>query len=599
MGAAGALGWLLLLLPCAAGARPCSPKHFGRDAMVCVCNATYCDTLDPVVLPAAGTYIKYESSKAGKRLERSQGSFQHSLRAPGLLLMLDVSVLYQRVKGFGGSLSDAAALNILGLSQPAQDNLLCSYFSEYGIEYNLVRLPMACSDFSVRPYSYDDVPYDYELKHFSLAEEDVKMKIPLLHRASAMSRRPLALYASPWTAPAWIKSNRDVRGTGTLRGRAGDKCHKTWANYFIKFLDEYAKHNVSFWAVTVQNEPRARNPTFPQFPTISFTAEQQRDFIVHDLGPALARSPHRTRLLILDDQRTHLPQWAETVLGNSTAAGYVAGVAVHWYLDGIVSATCSLGVTHKLFPDHFLLYTEACNGFLSRQFSVALGCWERGERYSHSILTVLNHFVTGWTDWNLALDLQGGPNWVKNYVDSPVIVDSSKDVFYKQPMFYHLGHFSKFIPEGSRRVGLRSIHQNPSCPLERVAFLRPDGAVVLVVLNRSGDGLGGGDTAHSPLSPSRSPGPAGMCHSGSATPALVSSRPFLQQTPSRRTCGGSSDTGQGWGQHGAVGGSPGASYSPRPFQHPSMMGEGGDLVQEGSPQHQGLRVLLTLGSPHG
>ncbi|KAK2540076.1 hypothetical protein Q9966_004651 [Columba livia] len=81
--------------------------------------------------------------------------------------------------------------------------------------------------------------------------------------------------------------------------------------------------------------------------------------------------------------------------------------------------------------------------------------------------------------------MQGGPNWVKNYVDSPVIVDSSKDVFYKQPMFYHLGHFSKFIPEGSRRVGLRSVRQNPSCQLEHVAFLRPDGAVVLVVLNRS------------------------------------------------------------------------------------------------------------------
>ncbi|NWX09409.1 GLCM Glucosylceramidase, partial [Caloenas nicobarica] len=186
--------------------------------------------------------------------------------------------------------------------------------------------------------------------------------IPLLHRASAMSRRPLSLYATPWTAPAWIKSNRDIRGTGALRGRAGDKYHKTWANYFIKFLDEYAKHNVTFWAVTVQNEPRARLPTFPQFPTISYTAEQQRDFIIHDLGPALARSPHRTQLLILDDQRVHLPQWAETVLGNSTAAGYVAGVGVHWYLDDIVSAACSLGATHKLFPDHFLLYTEACNG---------------------------------------------------------------------------------------------------------------------------------------------------------------------------------------------------------------------------------------------
>ncbi|KFP87571.1 Glucosylceramidase, partial [Acanthisitta chloris] len=156
------------------GARPCIPKDFGHGSVVCVCNATYCDTLDPVAVPAPGSYVKYESTKAGKRLERSEGRFQRSLRPPGLLLTVNVAELYQRVKGFGGS---PAAMNILRLSQPAQDNLLCSYFSERGIEYNLIRLPMACSDFSVRPYSYDDVPHDYELKHFRLVDEDVKMKV--------------------------------------------------------------------------------------------------------------------------------------------------------------------------------------------------------------------------------------------------------------------------------------------------------------------------------------------------------------------------------------------------------------------------------------
>ncbi|KAF1422291.1 Glucosylceramidase, partial [Spheniscus humboldti] len=132
-----------------------------------------------------------------------------------------------------------------------------------------------------------------------------------------------------------------------------------------RFLDEYAKHNVTFWAVTAQNEPLAALLTPPQFPTIAFTAAQQRDFVVHDLGPALARSPHHTRLIILDDQRIHLPHWAKVVLGNATAAHYVAGMGVHWYLDGIIPASCSLEATHKLFPDHFLLYTEACSGFIT------------------------------------------------------------------------------------------------------------------------------------------------------------------------------------------------------------------------------------------
>ncbi|XP_031413543.1 lysosomal acid glucosylceramidase-like, partial [Meleagris gallopavo] len=75
------LGWALLLLRAphgAAGGRPCSPKFFGRDAMVCVCSAAYCDAVEPVVLPSAGSFVKYESSKAGKRLQRSEGSFQRN-----------------------------------------------------------------------------------------------------------------------------------------------------------------------------------------------------------------------------------------------------------------------------------------------------------------------------------------------------------------------------------------------------------------------------------------------------------------------------------------------------------------------------------------
>ncbi|KAI6072929.1 Glucosylceramidase [Aix galericulata] len=550
---AGVLGWLLLLqvVPRAAGARPCSPKYFGRDSMVCVCNATYCDVLDPVVLPAPGIYVKYESSKAGKRLERSEGSFQRSLRAPDLVLTVDTTQRYQKVKGFGGSVTDSAAINILSLPEKAQDHLLRSYFSEEGLEYNLVRIPMASCDFSLHAYTYDDVPYDYELTHFSLRDEDTKLKIPILHRALAMAKRRLSLYASPWTSPAWMKTSESFIGKGTLKGQAGDKYHKTWANYFVRFLDEYAKHNLTFWAVTAENEPSAGLINNYPFQCLGFTAEQQRDFIVQDLGPALANSSHRdVQLIILDDNRLHLPHWAKVllrpvapgcgcwcaapqhlalddscpfqVLEDEQAARYVHGIGIHWYLDFIGPIQDTVVPTHELFPDYFILATEACIGAHFWERDVILGCWERGNQYSHSILTVracpslhggtwgvvlappslpsspcclgrclcclllqnLNHFVTGWTDWNLALDLEGGPNWVKNYVDSPVIVDSSEGIFYKQPMFYHMGHFSKFIPEGSQRVGLVASKESKKTDLEYSAFVRPDGAVVVVVLNR-------------------------------------------------------------------------------------------------------------------
>ncbi|XP_053866678.1 lysosomal acid glucosylceramidase-like [Malaclemys terrapin pileata] len=486
-GCASIVGWFLFIqtVPGVAGGRPCSPQYFGHGLMACECNATYCDTLDPVVIPPLGTYAKYESSKAGKRLERSEGRFQSDSTAPDLLLKLDTAQRYQKVKGFGGSVTDSAAMNILSLSKETQRHLLASYFTEEGIEYNLLRIPMASCDFSTHPYCYDDTPDDYQLLNFGLKDEDTKLKIPILHRAMALSKKPLSLVASPWSSPVWMKTNGEMKGKGSLKGKPGDKYHKTWANYFIRFLDEYAKYNLIFWAVTAQNEPTAGLINNYPFQCLGFTAEHQRDFIAQDLGPALANSSHKgIRLIMLDDNRVLLPHWAKVVLGDPNAARYVHGIGVHWYLDFIAPVADTLLPTHNLFPDYFILATEACTGSHFWERDVILGCWDRGNQYSYSILTNLNNFVTGWIDWNLALDLQGGPNWVQNLVDSPVIVDRKKDLFYKQPMFYHMGHFSKFVPEGSQRVGLVVSKKSCKCSMEYAAFLRPDGAAVLVVLNR-------------------------------------------------------------------------------------------------------------------
>lgn len=456
---------------------------FGHSSVVCMCNATYCDTLDPVVLPTLGNFSQYESSQTGKRLDGSTGSIQKRKVTPSdLVLTLNDVKRYQTVKGFGGAVTDSASLNILSLSSGTQENLLKSYFSEEGIEYNILRVPMAGCDFSFRPYTYLDKTGDYNLKSFSLQEEDLRLKIPIIQRAEAMSKRQISLFASPWTAPSWMKDNNATSGRGSLKGEPGDQNHKTWANYFIRFLDEYEKHNVSFWAVTVENEPTAGLQTDYVIPSLGFTPEHMRDFISTDLGPAFANSSHKdVKIMMLDDNRLLLPYWAKVILSDLKAARYIHGIAVHWYVDNLVPADISLGTTHQLYPDYFLFASEACNGYLPWEKGVRLGCWDRGNKYSSQIIEDLNYYVTGWTDWNLALDLEGGPTWVDNYVDSPIIVDISKDLFYKQPMFYHMAHFSKFIPEGSTRVGLDPSHNNQ---LETVAFLRPDDAAVVVILNR-------------------------------------------------------------------------------------------------------------------
>uniref|UniRef100_A0A8C9KFY5 Glucosylceramidase n=1 Tax=Panthera tigris altaica TaxID=74533 RepID=A0A8C9KFY5_PANTA len=429
--AARLVGLLFLqAVPWASGARPCSPKSFGYSSVVCVCNATYCDSLDPLTLPAPGTFSRYESTRSGRRMTL--------------------------------------------VSRPS---------SSAGIEYNIIRVPMASCDFSIRTYTYDDSPDDFQLRDFILPEEDVKLKIPLIHQALELAPRPVSLFASPWTSPTWLKTNGAVNGKGSLKGQPGDLYHQTWARYFVKFLDAYAEHKLRFWAVTAENEPSAGLLSGYPFQCLGFTPEHQRDFIARDLGPTLANSTHRdVRLLILDDQRLLLPRWAQVVLADPEAAKYVHGIAVHWYLDFLAPAKATLGETHRLFPDTMLFASEACVGSKFWEQSVRLGSWDRGMQYSHSIITNLLYHVVGWTDWNLALNPEGGPNWVRNFVDSPIIVDITKDTFYKQPMFYHLGHFSKFIPEGSQRVGLLASEKNG---LDTVALTRPDGSAVLVVLNRS------------------------------------------------------------------------------------------------------------------
>ncbi|XP_042855799.1 putative glucosylceramidase 3 [Penaeus japonicus] len=127
---------------------------------------------------------------------------------------------------------------------------------------------------------------------------------------------------------------------------------------------------------------------------------------------------------------------------------------------------------------------------------VLLGSWGRAESYAKNIIEDVNHWVTGWLDWNLALDTTGGPNWAANRVDAPIIVNATADEFYKQPMFYALGHFSKFVPGGSVHVGSRVVKgdgvsdgddsnggDDGDGELHSAAFIHADGGCVLILLN--------------------------------------------------------------------------------------------------------------------
>ena len=290
------------------------------------------------------------------------------------------------------------------------------------------------------------------------------------------------MYASPWSAPIWMKSNDALNGKGYLL----PEYYQSWANYFVKFLNEYEKLGISFWGLTAQNEPLNGNVLNFTFNAMGWNSTTQREWIVYNLGPTLEAAGYSDiKLMILDDQRPLVPKWTREVFADKRALKYVSGIGVHWYADD-AGLAFALDQCHTEFPDKFILYTEACNG--DRPWDtekVMLGDWDRGERYIYNIIENLNHWAVGWTDWNLALDLQGGPNWALNYVDAPIIVDPKNEVFYKQPMYYALGHISRFIWPGSVRIGL---HKNYEL-IEAVAFKLPYefgdyNILAVVILNR-------------------------------------------------------------------------------------------------------------------
>ncbi|CAI5712972.1 unnamed protein product [Hyaloperonospora brassicae] len=379
----------------------------------------------------------------------------HGPSTAASVVTVDVTRQFQRILGFGGAFTEAAALQFDRLSPEKQDEVLTLYFDpERGSAYTFGRVPMGSSDFSRASYTFDDVVNDTELVHFDESvTHDQHVLIPFLRRA--LARQPaLKLFLAPWSPPAWMKRTTLDFPVPSMLDSAKpiglkDDARATWALYFSKFITAYKRHGIAFWGLTPQNEPQAEVP----WESCMYTAEYQAEFIGNFLGPTLKRDHPGLVLMVFDHNRGSVHQWATEIYNHPTAAQYVDGMAFHWYdeqryMDGVEYHE-RLNDTHFVDENRFMLATESCNCPGVGHGDLA---WFRAQRYGHDIMTDLNNYVAGWVDWNLLLDHEGGPNHLANMCDAPIILTEDGTDFYIQPMYYFIQHFSKFIPVGSRRV---------------------------------------------------------------------------------------------------------------------------------------------------
>ncbi|XP_018009106.2 putative glucosylceramidase 3 [Hyalella azteca] len=454
----------------------CARRDYDHDSFVCVCNATYCDEAGVVTVPAAGTYAVYTSTRDALRLEPTTGEIEATPDAGGVEITVDTTNQYQTIIGFGSSFSDSAALNLNTLSDAARDNVLRSYFAAEGAEFTVSRVTIGGSDFSTRPYSLDDVEGDIALEFWSLAPEDIDAKIPNILRAMEISSSEIFILGSPWSPPAWMKSTGEVTGLGYLL----PAMRQPYANFMVKWIDAYEAAGVPVWGFTPQNEPLT-DETVWTINACKWLPEDMRDYIRDFLGPTLEAAGYADKkLMVFDFNRDKLPDYVMPLLSDPECSKYIAGVAAHWYVDDFIGPEVLLA-TRDLDPTKFLLHTEASTGVRQENpDSVYLGDWLRAEQYLYDILENLNYYSTGWVDWNMALDLNGGPCWPGGALDSQVIVNATADEFYKQPMHYALAHVSKFFTRDSVRVDTAV-----SGTLKAAAVSRPDGSVAIVVLSTS------------------------------------------------------------------------------------------------------------------
>jgi glucosylceramidase len=379
---------------------------------------------------------------------------------------------YQTMIGIGGAITDASAEVFAKLPAVKQKEFLNAYYNkDTGIGYTWARTTIHSSDFSSASYTYIKEG-DKTLSTFSI-KHDQKYRIPLIKKAIETAGGKLPLFASPWTPPAFMKSNHNLLQGGTLL----PEYYATWATYYTKFIKAYEKAGIPIWGITVQNEPMAKQP----WESIIYSAEEERDFLKNYLGPIMQKEGLGDKpIVVWDHNRDLINQRVNTIMADPEAAKYAWGIGYHWYETwaGGEPMYKNVADVHAAYPNKPLLLTEASiEKFTQERFQY----WPNGERYGSSMISDFNNGTIAWTDWNILLDEHGGPNHVGNFCFSPIHADTTKGELIYTPPYYYIGHFSKFVKPNAQRVSAVSSRSQ----LLTTSFLNADNKMATIVMNQS------------------------------------------------------------------------------------------------------------------
>ncbi len=409
----------------------------------------------------------YITSEAGNQLLSNTGFLPFdALEQPDEnfpTIMIDPDKTFQTIEGFGGAFTDASAVTFANLPRESQAKIIKACFDPVeGNGYSMCRTTIHSCDYSDEQYTYDTVPGDKELKHFTIAHDQVN-RIPFIKAALETAHGNIKLYASPWSPPAWMKTNNDM----LYGGKLNPEYYQAWADYFVNYIKAYKAEGIPIWGVTVQNEAMATQV----WESCIFTATEEKDFVRDYLGPAFKKNGLAdVKIMIWDHNRGIMYQRAEIAYEDPKASQYIWGMAFHWYVGDHFD---NVRMVHDAFPDKKLLYTEAGMD----------GSWRSAMNISRNMILDLNNWCNGYTFWNLVLDQDGGPRHAGGspaHSKTNIITANTKTgEVTLNPPHYVFGQFSKFIKPGAKRIACTSSDDG----FIATSFINPDGKIVVVLQN--------------------------------------------------------------------------------------------------------------------
>ena len=375
-------------------------------------------------------------------------------------------VAYQQVIGFGAALTEASGYVYSQMDERTQGEFIDLCFGEAGNRYSLARTSIQSCDFSLVPRAYMDDSADRALSSFDIGD-DYAYVLPLVFAACAKNPK-LEVLATPWSPPKWAKTNRNMKYGGRLVRRH----YGTWARMMARYVAEYRALGVPITRLTVQNEPQA----LQTWESCLFSASQEGEFLAWSLKPALRESGlDDVKLLVWDHNKERVFDRAAELLADDGVAPCVDGVAFHWYSGDHFEALRA--VRELMGPDRELIFTEGCDAYSAGDPSCEI---PHAEHYAHEIIGDLEAGANAVLDWNVLLDERGGPNHVGNFCDAPIMYDTRSHELNVRAPFYYLGHFSRFVAPGARRI----LSSRYTTDLETCAFENPDGSHAVIILNR-------------------------------------------------------------------------------------------------------------------